>query len=123
MPFARIAITLPKDILAAADRRAKALDRSRSRVIVDALRAYLTSPAAVREEAPPRPAYGSEAFGVARRQQLERDLARSPTERLQQAEAAARLAQARRPRRGRRQQIIAFDSYEDFWEWKKANRG
>jgi hypothetical protein len=121
MPFARIAITLPKDILAAADRRAKALDRSRSGVIVDALRAYLASPAAVREEV--RPAYGSDAFGVARRQQLERDLARSPTERLQQAEAAARLAQARRPRRGRRQQIIAFDSYEDFWEWKKANRG
>src|SRR6266516_6561279 len=119
MPFARIAITLPRDILSAADRRAKALDRSRSRLIVDALRAYLASPTAVREEA--RPAYGSEAFGVARRQQLERDLARSPTERLQQAEAAARLAQARRPRRGRRHQIIAFDSHEDFWEWKKAN--
>jgi hypothetical protein len=121
MPFARIAITLPRDILAAADRRAKALDHSRSRVIVDALRAYLASPAAVREEA--RPAYGSDPIGSARRAQLERDLARSPTERLRQAETANRLARARRPRRGRRQQIIAFDSYEDFWEWKKANRG
>ena len=44
MAFARIAITLPKDVLAAADRRAKELDRSRSRLIVDAIRAYLASP-------------------------------------------------------------------------------
>src|SRR2546422_5722317 len=120
MPFARIAITLPKDILAAADRRAKALDRSRSRVIVDALRAYLASPAAVREEA--RPAYGSDPIGSARRAQLERDLARSPTERLRIAEAAARTARAHRAPRGRRHQIIGFDSYDDFYEWKQSHR-
>lgn len=120
MAYARIAITLPKQLLAATDARARELDRSRSRVVADALRAHLASPAAVREEI--RPAYGSDAFGAARRQQLERDLARSPAERLQKAEQAGQLAQARRPGRGRRQQIIAFDSYEDFWEWKKANR-
>lgn len=120
MPFARIAITLPKDVLAAADRRAKELDRSRSRVIVDALRAYLSAPTAVREDA--RPAYGADDFGVARRQQLQRDLARTPAERLRQAEEAGRLAQAARPRRAARQQIIGFDSYEDFYEWKRANR-
>lgn len=121
MPYARIAITVPQDVLVATDRRARELDRSRSRVIVDALRAYLASPPAVREDV--RPAYGSDAFGVARRQQLERDLARSPAERLRNAEEATRLAQRRRPRRGPVQQIIGFDSYEDFYEWKKANRG
>ncbi|MDP3940565.1 MAG: hypothetical protein Q8R92_20830 [Deltaproteobacteria bacterium] len=121
MAYARIAITLPKSVLAAADRRAKQLDRSRSRVIVDALRAYLTGPSAVRES--PQPAYGSDAVGVARREQLERDLARSPAERLRVAEATSRLAQSRRRRRGAVQQIIGFDSYEDFYEWKRANRG
>jgi hypothetical protein len=124
MPFARIAITLPKDILAAADRRAKALDRSRSRVIVDALRAWLATPAAVGEEV--RPAYGADAFGAARRTQLERDLARTPAERLAAAEQLARLARTAQPRsraRQPRQQIIGFDSYEDFYEWKKHNRG
>jgi hypothetical protein len=89
-------------------------------VIVDALRAYLASPLAVREDI--RPAYGSDAFGVARRDQLERDLARSPAERLRRAEESARVAASLRPRRGRRQQIIGFDSYEDFYEWKRSNR-
>lgn len=120
MAFARIAITLPKDVLAAADRRANELDRSRSRLIVDALRAYLAGPAVVREEV--RPAYGSDAAGVARREQLAHDLARSPAERLRLAEEAARLAQTRRRRRGSVHQVIGFDSYEDFYEWKKVNR-
>ncbi len=124
MPYARIAITLPKDLVAAADRRARELDRSRSRVIAAALRAYLESPppppAQVRE--PVRPAYGSDAIGSARRAQLERDLARSPAERLRNAEAAARTARAHRAHRGRRHQIIGFDSYDDFYEWKQSHR-
>lgn len=120
MPLARIAITLPKDVLTATDRRAKELDRSRSRVIVDALRAYLARPSAVREEL--RPAYGTDTVSIARREQLERDLARSPAERLRSAEAAAHLARSRRRPRSV-QQIIGFDSYEDFYEWTKANRG
>jgi hypothetical protein len=119
MAFARIAITLPQELLAATDARAKESDRSRSRVIVEALRAYLTGPQIVRE---PVPAYGPDAVGVARRDHLERDLARSPAERLRAAEEAARVAQSKRPRRGPVQQIIGFDSYEDFYEWKKANR-
>ncbi len=120
MPHARIAITLPKDVLAATDRRAKELDRSRSRVIVDALRAYLARPAAVREET--RPSYGSDDFGLARRKQLEADLASSPAERLRHAEETVRLARSLRPRRGPHQQIIGFDSYGDFYEWKRNNR-
>lgn len=125
MPYARIAITLPKDVLAELDRRAKQLDQSRSRAIVAAVRAYLSAPApaVVREAAP---AYGTDAFGVARRAQLERDLARTPAERLAAAEGLARLSRSTShgPRaRSPRQQIIGFDSYEDFYEWKKRNRG
>jgi len=119
MPLARIAITLPQEVLTATDRRATELDRSRSRVIVDALRAYLATPAAVRE--PTRTAYGADPVGVARLAQLERDLAKSPAERLRAAEQGALLVKRAR-RSGRRHQIIGFDSYEDFYEWKKANR-
>jgi hypothetical protein len=88
---------------------------------VDALRSYLATPAAVRE--PAVPAYGTDPIGTARRDQLERDLARTPAERLRSAEQAARLARQARPARAARQQIIGFDSYEDFYEWKRANRG
>ena len=53
MALKRISITLPKDVLEAADRRARALDRSRSWLIVAAVRAYLAAfPAQVRESAP-----------------------------------------------------------------------
>ena len=72
-----------------------------------------------------QPAYGSDAYGVARLEQLERDLAKSPAERLHAAEQAAGLATSvrRSPGSGRRHQIIGFDSYEDFYEWKRTNRG
>ncbi len=123
MAYARIAITLPKDVLSALERRAKQLDHSRSGLIVDAIRAYLGAPGVVREVVP---AYGADAFGAARRDQLARDLARTPAERLAAAERLARLARTANPRsraRRPRQQIIGFDSYEDFYEWKKNNRG
>ena len=120
MPFARIAITLPADVLASLDRRARQLDRSRSRVIVDAIRALLAAPAAVRE--PAAPAYGPDAIGSARHAQLEQSLARSPAERLRLAEEAAGTARAGQTRAGRRHQIIGFDSYDDFYEWKKNQR-
>lgn len=121
MPFSRIAITLPADVLASLDRRARQLDRSRSRVIVDAIRALLAARGPVREP-PPAPAYGSDVIGSARREQLERDLARTPAERLRRAEQAGQTARAQRRGAGRRQQIIGFDSYDDFYEWKKNQR-
>ena len=122
MPFSRIAITLPPDVLASLDRLARQLDRSRSRVIVDAIRAFLAAPPAVRE--PAVPAYGVGPLARARKDQLERDLARTPAERLHRAEELARLARQARPRRrhGPRHQIIGFDSYEDFYEWKNTSR-
>src|SRR5205809_700133 len=94
MPYARIAITLPKDVLSELDRRAKQLDQSRSRAIVAAIRAYLSAPSpAVAREAVP--AYGTDAFGAARRAQLERDLARSPAERILKALATLGYGVAR----------------------------
>jgi hypothetical protein len=121
MAYARIAITLPKDVLASLDRRARELHRSRSGVVAEAIRAFLTAAVVVTE---PRSAYGADVVGTARLDQLERDLAKSPAERLHAAEQAAGLAASvrRRPSPGRRQQIIGFDSYEDFYEWKRANR-
>jgi len=124
MAFTRVSITLPRDVLAAADRRARTLDRSRSWLIVEALRAYLATPdgspsARVRE--PDGPVYAVREVADARRQHLAADLKRSPAERLQRAEQLARLARQVRPRGGRRQQVIGFDSYEDFYEWKKAH--
>jgi len=125
MALARISITLPRDVVAAADRRAAELDRPRSWVVVQALRAYLSRPAGsgtrVAEATPPPDSVRQAAD--ARRRHLESDLALPPAERLRRAEELGRLA--RRSRAGgasRRHQIIGFDSYEDFHEWKKGRR-
>jgi predicted transcriptional regulator len=124
MAFTRISITLPRDVLAAADRRARALDRSRSWLIVEAIRAYLATPLAapaqVRES--DEPAYAVQEVAAARRRHLAADLKRSPTERLRRVEELVHVARRVRPRRRRRQQVIGFDTYEDFYEWKRAHR-
>ena len=52
-PFARISLTLPPEILAAADRLAREMDRSRSWVIATAIGAYAES---IRAAAAPPPA-------------------------------------------------------------------
>jgi len=119
MTYTRISVTLPRDVLAAADRRAKELDRSRSWVIASALRQWTAEPGAVRE--PPAPPYGVEEVADVRHQHLAADLERTPVERLRRAGDLARLARAAR-HRGPRTQIIGFDSYEDFYRWKKARR-
>jgi hypothetical protein len=64
----------------------------------------------------------SDPFKTARLEQLERDLARTPAERLRIAEELTVLARKARPKPPRRDQIIGFDTIEEFWEWKKANR-
>jgi metal-responsive CopG/Arc/MetJ family transcriptional regulator len=115
----RITITLPRDVLDAADREAKRLDRSRSRVVAEALRRYVGTPLAVRE--PVTIVDAAAEVAEARRRHLSSDLTLSPTERLRRAEELAQVARHVRGRRARRQ-IIAFDSYEDFDRWKKAQR-
>lgn len=127
MTLARISITIPRPLVAAADRRAKQLHRSRSWVVSDALRQYLAGPPGlgypeergrtVREATPQLYAAGEVA--AARRRHLAAELALAPSERLRRAEELGHLA-SEAQRRGRRHQIIGFDSYEDYYEWKKA---
>lgn len=122
MALKRISITLPKDVLEAADKRARALDRSRSWVIVEAIRAYVAAPAGSRVRETDAPAYAVEEVADARRRHLLADLKRSPAERLRRVEDLVRVARQVRPKRARREQVIGFDSYEDFYEWKRAHR-
>jgi hypothetical protein len=122
MAFTRISITLPRDVLTAADRRARALDRSRSWLIVEAIRAYLAeSPSQVREPTPP---YGvtSPGLGPLRLAQLESDLRLTPERRIRAAEESARLGELVRKSHGRRHQVLSFDRYEDYVAWKRTEQ-
>ena len=122
MTLERISITLPKDVLAAADRRARAVDRSRSWLIVAAIRAYVAAaPAPVREEAA-APDAASPGLGPLRLTQLESDLRLTPEQRVRAAEELARLGERVRDARwaGRRpHRVLSFDRYEDYVEWKR----
>lgn len=148
MALERITITIPHDVLRAADRRAKAEDRSRSWVIADVLRRGLgaghESPRSVErgqltgrrptaawyETAPTRPLAVGEpiaapyaevrGIGESRLAQLERDLALTPEQRVHEAEQTARLGDQReRPHRNR---VLTFDRYEDFLDWQRLRR-
>ena len=123
MALERISITLPKDVLAAADKRARALDRSRSWLIVEAIRAYVAAaPARVRETAAtPYPAT-SHGLGPLRLAQLESDLQLTPERRVRAAEETARLGERVRDARwaGKRpHRVLSFDRYEDYVEWQR----
>ena len=109
-PFARIAITLPPEVLAAADRLAREMDRSRSWVVAEAVRRY----AATSESE-------ADTIAAARLQLLRSDMALSPAERLRRAEELTHLARMVHPRKPRTQ-IIAFDSADEFMEWKRSTR-
>jgi hypothetical protein len=125
----RISITLPADLLRFADREAKRLGRPRSWVIAEALRGAAqagepaAAPAADRVREPVVNPYAEMTGELAavRERRLLAALALSPTERIRRADELVRLARAVRPHRGRHQ-IIAFDTFEEFWQWKKAHR-
>ena len=129
MALTRISMTIPVALLKAADRRAKALRRSRSWVIVEALREFLqgrgpryegrggdNESKAVRE--PIVPPYDA-GLGESRLAQLEADLKLTPEERVLEAEATAQVADDRAARRGRAVWIRSFDRYEDYLDWKR----
>jgi len=120
MAFSRISITLPRPLLVDADRRARALGRSRSWVLAEALRAYLAAPARVAEAWPA--AYGERrpGLGESRLDQLKRDLALTPEQRVIEAERSASLADLVHPR-SHAHQIITFDRYEDYVAWKRRD--
>lgn len=59
-------------------------------------------------------------FEAARLQHLIADLKLTPAERLQRLEELRALSDSRRPRGA--DQIIAFDCYDDFYDWKARQR-
>ena len=138
MPLTRISITIPEELVEAADRAARGLDRSRSWLVVEALRRYLARQArpdgVVAESVVPYrvPGEGRPPVEVvdaaaevaeARRLQLASGLRLTPLERLKRAEELGRLGRAvqRRERGGAtRVQIIGFDSYDDYYRWKRT---
>lgn len=116
MNLTRISITIPPELVEAADRRAAAMDRSRSWLVVEALRSYLgrRQAGAVREpSATYRPGLGEQ-----RLQQLEADLALSVEQRVAAAEQTALVARLR-GRPPQRDRIIGFDRLEDFLAWER----
>lgn len=119
MALARISITVARDLLAAANRRARELERSRSWVVAEALRRYLARPGVVRETAATAyEASGPKGLGGYRRAQLAADLALTPEQRVREAEQTARVAGlAAGKRLGHR--VLTFDRYEDYLEWKR----
>jgi predicted transcriptional regulator len=115
MPLSRITITIPDELIGQADRKAAALDRSRSWVLVDALRRYLAAPvAAVRE---PSVDYAA-GLDAARAAQLAADLRMTPEERVLAAERTLRV-DAQRGRAPLHDRVLSFDRYEDYLDWER----
>lgn len=126
--YARVAITLPAEDLASADRLAREQDRSRSWIVAEAIRRYASEgsadhsgrhasssePGEVRGGDPPVRV----GLGASRLAQLKRDLTLTPEQRVVEAEATLRL-DLLRPR-ALTHRVIAFDRYEDFLEWQRT---
>jgi len=117
MSLSRISITIPEELIAAADRRAAELERSRSWVLVDALRQYLARPEGAVHE-------GEVAYlgglGALRTAQLEADLRLTPEERVIEAERTLQVEDVRRgSRKAQQDRLLTFDRYEDYVDWKR----
>jgi hypothetical protein len=121
VPLNRITCTLRSDLVRTADALAAKLGRSRSWVIAEALRAYLTTQdearSAPRVREPEPNAYAAE-FEAARLDRLRSDLALTPEQRVRVAEELAATAPDDRRRVGVRF-VAQFDSWEDYFEWKR----
>jgi len=117
MSLSRISITIPEELIAAADRRAAELERSRSWVLVDALRQYLARPEGAVHE-------GEVAYlgglGAQRMAQLEADLRLTAEERVIEAERTLDVEDVRRSsRKAQQDRLLTFDRYEDYVDWKR----
>jgi hypothetical protein len=115
MATIRITITIPAELVDAADRRAADEHRSRSWVLAEALKAYVTRPARATQSVEAARAVG---LGPSRQAQLEADLALTPEDRVRLAEQTA-LVRPHKRREGRRDQVLTFDRIEDFLAWEK----
>jgi len=139
MSLKRITITIPTPLLTAADERSRALDRSRSWVVVDALRRYLaeetgeadrskqSDPDCEPDRETPAVAEGAlgsygdrraAGLGPYRLAQLESDLGLPLLERVRESELAARVTELRTTP-SRSQRVLTFDRYQDFLEWER----
>lgn len=115
----RVTVTIPRELLARADARARQLDRSRSWVVAEALRGYL---GASRVSEPATPRYGtvSRGLGEQRSQQLAADISLTPEQRVREAERTSREADlVRGATRVHGTGVRFFDRYEDYLEWKR----
>ena len=138
MSRARITVSVPQQIVEAADRRAAAEARSRSWIVSEAVAVYTgveppgsptqgegrsgtvtaganSSGTATPGAAPPEVA--RPGLGPQRAQQLAADLELTPEQRVLEAELTARLALVREDR-GRRSFIVTFERYDDYLHWK-----
>ncbi|MBL0171041.1 MAG: ribbon-helix-helix protein, CopG family [Gemmatimonadaceae bacterium] len=107
--YAKIAISLPPDDLAAADRLARAQDRSRSWIVAEAIRRYVAEQE--RESV--------HALGSSRAAQVKRDLALTATERIREADELGVLSVASsRPI----EQPRTFQTYDAFAKWRRRGR-
>jgi len=117
MTLSRVTITIPPELLKAADRKASELARSRSWVLADALSRYLESGVEPVRRVSEGTAHYAPGLGASREAQLSADLQLTVEERVVIAEQTA-LISSLRGRRPRRDQVIAFDRYQDFLDWK-----
>lgn len=123
MPLVRITITIPKELVAAADRRARELDRSRSWVVAEAVRRYLAAPRSSRVAEPQPPAYAAPSgLGSYRTDQLEADLGLTPEQRVLEAEKTARLTEVAGRKKPHTDRIVVFNRYDDYLEWKRREQ-
>lgn len=109
-PFARIAITLPPETLRAADELAARHDRSRSWIVAEAIRQY----AASQKGGPPGDEHATR-LGRSRMEQLRRDVALSPEERVLASEDIVTVDGAP----GAPVPPRSFPSYDDFIAWRR----
>ena len=99
-----LSVSLPDELRAALDAEAKRQRRSRSFVVAEAIREYVTR----RERA---------AFASARERTLREGLALSPAERVKLAEALWR--EFARGRKLAKPWTAAFDTFEEYERWKR----
>ena len=124
MSLKRISITIPPELVEKADEKAADLDRSRSWVLVDALRRYLERPPVGAEAldheatlAVHEPSVGYAAgLGPSRIAQLDADLRLTAEERVIAAERTAAMftGGGSAP-----DAVLSFERYEDYVDWKR----
>ena len=130
MTIARISVTLPRDLAKAIDVRARELDRSRSWVIAEAARRFLGADwriggsadggAKASNVAETQQSYVvTQGLGESRLQQLESDLRLTPAQRVRAAEDTARVGRLVSEPRQRPNQVLSFERYEDYLDWKR----